>query len=255
MTNVRHLAQFYPPQPQHYRPDIDGLRAIAIISVVLFHTFPEYLPGGFVGVDVFFVISGYLISTIIFRALEKNSFSFFDFYARRIRRIFPALCFLLLGVTFLGALVLTPGEFKNLGIQAIFGSAFGENIFLIFNSDGYWDIATEMKPLMHLWTLAVEEQYYIIYPFLCWILWRLKKEVLPTLCILWFISFSFDIYQSQTSPIVAFFSLHTRFWELCSGCILATLLNPNIVSFPLKNKARQIKDQIIKLLPLFLNKI
>lgn len=102
-----------PIKPSHYRPDIDGLRAIAIVSVVIFHTFPTQLPGGFVGVDVFFVISGYLISTIIFRSLEKESFSFLDFYARRIRRIFPALAFLLLGVILLGSLFLTPEEFKN----------------------------------------------------------------------------------------------------------------------------------------------
>lgn len=216
------LSLILPPvKPQHYRPDIDGLRAIAIVSVVLFHTFPTMLPGGFVGVDVFFVISGYLISTIIFRAFDKGSFSFLDFYARRIRRIFPALSLLLFGVILLGAFALTPEEFKNLGKQVIYGSAFGENIFLIRHSGGYWDTATEMKPLMHLWTLAVEEQYYIFYPFLCWILWKLKRGVLPTLCLLWIVSFGFDIYQSQSSPIIAFFSLHTRFWELCTGCILA----------------------------------
>lgn len=213
-----------PVKPQHYRSDIDGLRAIAIVSVILFHTFPTMLPGGFVGVDVFFVISGYLISTIIFRAFDKGSFSFLDFYARRIRRIFPALSLLLFGVILLGAIALTPEEFKNLGKQVIYGSAFGENIFLIRHSGGYWDTATEMKPLMHLWTLAVEEQYYIFYPFLCWILWKLKRGVLPTLCLLWIVSFGFDIYQSQSSPIIAFFSLHTRFWELCTGCILAAFL-------------------------------
>lgn len=183
-----------PVKPEHYRPDIDGLRAVAIVSVVVFHTFPNLLPGGFVGVDIFFVISGYLISTIIFRALERGSFSFKDFYARRIRRIFPALTFLLVGVMLLGALMLTPEEFKNLGKQAIYGSAFGENIFLISHSGGYWDTATEMKPLMHLWTLAVEEQYYIFYPLLCWVLWRLKKGILAALCLLWLVSFGFDIY-------------------------------------------------------------
>ena len=164
-----------PVKPQHYRPDIDGLRAVAIVSVVLFHTFPNWLPGGFVGVDVFFVISGYLISTIIFRSFDKGTFSFSDFYARRIRRIFPALSFLLIGVMILGALTLTPEEFKDLGKQVIYGSAFGENIFLISHSGGYWDTATEMKPLMHLWTLAVEEQYYIFYPLICCVLWRWKK--------------------------------------------------------------------------------
>lgn len=217
-----------PVKPEHYRPDIDGLRAIAIISVVLFHTFPNWLPGGFLGVDVFFVISGYLISTIIFRAFDKGKFSFSDFYARRIRRIFPALSFLLIGVMVLGALMLTPEEFKDLGKQVIYGSAFGENIYLIRHSGGYWDTATEMKPLMHLWTLAVEEQYYIFYPLLCWLLWKLKKGILLALCLLWCVSFGLDIYQSLSSPILAFFSLHTRFWELCTGCILAALVSPSL---------------------------
>lgn len=217
-----------PVKPRHYRPDVDGLRAIAIVSVVLFHTFPNWLPGGFVGVDVFFVISGYLISTIIFRAFDEGTFSFSDFYARRIRRIFPALSFLLIGVMVAGALMLTPEEFKDLGKQVIYGSAFGENIYLIRHSGGYWDTATEMKPLMHLWTLAVEEQYYILYPLLCWVLWKLNKGVLPALCFLWCASFGLDIYQSFNSPILAFFSLHTRFWELCTGCILAALVAPSL---------------------------
>ena len=126
-----------PIKPKHYRPDIDGLRAIAIVSVVLFHTFPSSFPGGFIGVDVFFVISGYLISAIIFRVFEKGTFSFWDFYARRIRRIFPALSFLLIGVLLLGSFILTPQEYKDLGRQVLYGSAFGENLFLIKNSGGY----------------------------------------------------------------------------------------------------------------------
>ena len=137
-----------PIKPSHYRPDIDGLRAIAIVSVVIFSYFSDSTPWRICWCRCFFVISGYLISTIIFRSLEKESFSFLDFYARRIRRIFPALAFLLLGVILLGSLFLTPEEFKNLGKQTIYGSAFGENIFLIRHSGGYWDTATEMKPLI-----------------------------------------------------------------------------------------------------------
>lgn len=163
----------------------------------------------------------------------------------------------MLGVILLGSLFLTPEEFKNLGKQTIYGSAFGENIFLIRHSGGYWDTATEMKPLMHLWTLAVEEQYYIFYPLLCWILWKVKKRVLPVLCVLWLVSFGFDLYQSQTSSIVAFFSLHTRFWELCTGGILAALVNPSISSKGLvqpiasklrEERARELGGGKIKLL-------
>lgn len=234
-----------PVKPQHYRPDIDGLRAVAIVSVVLFHSFPNWLPGGFVGVDVFFVISGYLISTIIFRSFDKGTFSFSDFYARRVRRIFPALSFLLIGVMILGALTLTPEEFKDLGKQVIYGSAFGENIYLIRHSGGYWDTATEMMPLMHLWTLAVEEQYYIFYPLLCWALWKWKRMVLPALCFLWCLSFGLDIYQSQSSSVLAFFSLHTRFWELCTGCILAALIAPNLAyQKTIKNIGARLADML-----------
>ena len=148
------------------------------MTVVLFHTFPSFVPGGYIGVDIFFVISGYLISTIIFRSLDNRTFTFYDFYSRRIRRIFPALSFLLIGVSILGAFTLTPNEFKELGQEIIYGASFVENIYLFTHSGGYWDTATEMKPLMHLWTLAVEEQYYIFYPIICLLVWKFTKNFL-----------------------------------------------------------------------------
>jgi peptidoglycan/LPS O-acetylase OafA/YrhL len=212
----------HPNTPSNYRPDVDGLRAVAVLLVVFFHAFPEYLSGGYIGVDVFFVISGFLISGIIFRKLDAGCFSFFDFYARRVRRIFPALIFLFVLLLAAGALLLTASEYLELGREVIWGTFFAENIYLIKNTGGYWDLATEMMPLMHLWTLAVEEQYYIFYPILSLLIFRLwKKGRGAVLWALWLASFAFCLFQYTAHPIGTFFSLHTRFWELCSGCLLA----------------------------------
>ena len=217
---------FYsPPRINNYRPDIDGLRAIAILTVVFFHTFPEFCPGGFIGVDIIFVISGFLISGIIFKKLEKENFSFTDFYFRRIRRIFPALIFLLIGITIAGCILLAPPELRLLVRQICWGAFFGENIYLIKSTGGYWDQATEMMPLMHLWTLAVEEQFYIFYPLICVILFKIKKLV-SALVILTLLSF-FSVYFFKDNTILNFYSLHTRFWELACGGLLAFYINKN----------------------------
>jgi len=147
-----------------YRSYIDGLRAIAILPVVAFHAFPRYAPGGFIGVDIFFVISGYLISSIIFRSLLSNNFRFSEFYARRVRRIFPALIVVLATCYALGWFVLLPDEFKMLGKHIAAGAGFVKNI-IWQREAGYFDFASEMKPLLHLWSLAVEEQFYLVFPF------------------------------------------------------------------------------------------
>jgi peptidoglycan/LPS O-acetylase OafA/YrhL len=154
------------PDPT-YRPDIDGLRAIAVLSVVGFHAFPGWLKGGFIGVDVFFVISGYLISTIIFSSLRQSSFSFTEFYARRITRIFPALLVVLLASFILGWHVLLADEFKQLGKQIAGGAGFVSN-FILWRESGYFDNAAETKPLLHLWSLGIEEQFYFAWPLLLW---------------------------------------------------------------------------------------
>ncbi|HIE3585867.1 TPA: acyltransferase family protein, partial [Legionella anisa] len=163
----------HPPVYQHfkYRADIDGLRAIAVLSVVVFHVFPKWMKGGFVGVDIFFVISGFLISTIIFEGLEKNSFSFVDFYKKRIKRIFPALVFVLLFCLILGWFALFPQEYKQLGKHVMGGAGFISN-FMLWLETGYFDNAAETKPLLHLWSLGIEEQFYIIWPFLVWFVWK-----------------------------------------------------------------------------------
>ena len=141
-----------------YRPDIDGLRALAILPVVLFHAFPNLLPGGFIGVDIFFVISGYLITSILLKDIQAGSYSFKTFYARRVRRIFPALSVVLLFCLALGWVVLTAVEYRSLGKHAAGGAGFIAN-FMFWKEAGYFDAAGDTKPLLHLWSLGIEEQF------------------------------------------------------------------------------------------------
>lgn len=205
-----------------YRPDIDGLRGIAVLSVVLFHAFPAVLPGGFVGVDIFFVISGFLISTIIFSNLARGSFSFTEFYVRRIRRIFPALLVVLLAVAGFGWFTLLADEYKHLGKHLYGGAGFFAN-FLLQREAGYFDTSTESKPLLHLWSLSVEEQFYIAWPFLLWLAWRLRVRPLPFIVLLLGASFVLNVTSLAGNPVAAFYSPQTRFWELLVGALLAYL--------------------------------
>jgi len=146
-----------------YRGDIDGLRAVAVVLVVAFHAFPTVVSGGFVGVDVFFVISGYLITGIILSDLRSADFSFIGFYARRARRILPALWVVLAGVLAIGWSQLLPATYQSLGLHAFAGALFFPNL-LSWSEVGYFDAAAEVKPLLHLWSLGVEEQFYLVWP-------------------------------------------------------------------------------------------
>ena len=143
-----------------YRADIDGLRAFAVLSVVWFHAFPNYGRGGFVGVDVFFVISGFLISTIVFEGVLDGRFSYLDFYRRRVRRIFPALILILIACLVFASTVAFPKDARLIGMHVIGGVGFASN-FVLWSESGYFDWGAELKPLLHLWSLSVEEQYYI----------------------------------------------------------------------------------------------
>src|SRR3954453_7184492 len=144
-----------------YRPDIDGLRAAAVISVVVFHAFPHSLRGGFIGVDIFFVISGFLITSIIIADLANGSFRLRTFYARRVKRIFPALILVLVTALLLGCIFLYTDEYKELGKQVAASAGFAANL-LFWQEANYFDLAAETKPLLHLWSLGIEEQYYIL---------------------------------------------------------------------------------------------
>ena len=203
-----------------YRADIDGLRAIAVLSVVFFHGFPDFLPGGFIGVDIFFVISGYLITTIILENIRNNSFSFGNFYARRIRRIFPALIIVLIFCHIIGWFLLMPSEYQQLGKHIAGGSTFISNI-LLWRESGYFDSSAESKPLLHLWSLGIEEQFYFVWPAILVIAYKIKSNLLKLICIVLCSSFIANILLSNTASTAAFFLPLSRFWELLLGAIIA----------------------------------
>jgi peptidoglycan/LPS O-acetylase OafA/YrhL len=203
-----------------YRPDIDGLRAVAVLSVVGYHAFRSVVRGGFIGVDIFFVISGFLISSIIFDSLERGSFSFIEFYRRRIARIFPALLLLLFACYAFGWLTLLPLEFEELGKQIAGGAAYVSN-FILWNEQGYFDQAAETKPLLHLWSLGIEEQYYIFWPLLCYVAWKRRLNLLAITLAIGAASFALNVGQASANSVAAFYSPQTRFWELLVGSALA----------------------------------
>jgi peptidoglycan/LPS O-acetylase OafA/YrhL len=209
---------------EYYRRDIDGLRAFAVVAVVIFHAFPAFIPGGFVGVDVFFVISGFLISGIIFKALDEGRFSFSDFYGRRVKRIFPALILVLVASFGFAWFVLFRDELKQLGHHISRAAVFLSN-FALWRESGYFDNAAEAKPLLHLWSLGIEEQFYILWPVWVWAVWRSKRWRLHLMITVTLASFCWNIYQSQYDLIHDFYSPLTRFWELLCGALLAYVLN------------------------------
>jgi peptidoglycan/LPS O-acetylase OafA/YrhL len=218
-----HPAPDTPPLHPRYRPDIDGLRAIAILAVVVFHAFPQWLPGGFVGVDIFFVISGFLISSIIFGNLERGSFSYADFYARRVRRIFPALIVVLASCYAAGWFLLLPDEYKQLGKHIAGGTGFVSNLVL-WNEAGYFDRASEAKPLLHLWSLGIEEQFYIFWPLLLGAVWKYRLNFLATTLVIAAASFLLNVLNVVSHPVASFYSPLARFWELMVGGLAAYLL-------------------------------
>ncbi len=203
-----------------YRPDIDGLRAVAVLAVVVFHAFPAALPGGFVGVDIFFVISGYLISSIIFKALAGGEFSFVDFYARRIRRIFPPLLLVVFVSLVLGWVTLLPDEYAQLGKHAAAGLGFVANI-VFWGEAGYFDEAAGLKPMLHLWSLGAEEQFYIVWPLVAVLSWRLGRRFWLVLAGLMAASFVTNIVLTWQAPAAAYFLLPSRAWEMFAGAALA----------------------------------
>lgn len=211
-----------PHPPVHtYRPDIDGLRAVAVLSVLIHHAFPDLLPGGFVGVDIFFVISGYLITGLILDGLADNRFSFADFYARRIRRIFPALLLVLGCTAVIGWYRLTPDEYAALGRHMLAGAAFVSN-FVLWQEAGYFDAESAGKPLLHLWSLAIEEQFYLVWPLLLFMLFRWRHQaVLRVTALLLLASLALSLALVRDHPEAAFYNTAARLWELLIGALLA----------------------------------
>ena len=207
-----------------YRPDIDGLRAIAVMLVVIFHAFPETMPGGFIGVDIFFVISGFLITGIIVRELDQERFSLLAFYNRRIRRIFPALIVVLCVTLVLGWLWMLPAAYAQLSSDVFASAAFFANIALLLQS-GYFDIESARKPLLHLWSLGIEEQFYLFWPLMLMLVARLRLSMLAAVSIAGLASFVLNVALIGSNPVATFYLPFTRAWELLAGAALACSWN------------------------------
>lgn len=220
----------YPPLFRHslttanlspaYRADIDGLRAVAVLSVVGFHAFPDRMRGGFIGVDIFFVISGFLISTIIFGNLQNGCFTYREFYRRRARRIFPALVVVLsvcLGVGWFGLLA---SDYLQLAQHTLGGTGFVSN-FLLWRESGYFDTNADVKPMLHLWSLAIEEQFYILWPVLLVWVWKHGWNFFIVTSAIALTSFGINLLSFPGHVTAAFYSPLSRFWELMIGGLLA----------------------------------
>ena len=203
-----------------YRADIDGLRALAVLAVIAFHAFPAHLQGGFTGVDVFFVISGFLITGIILTALHKGTFTFRAFYERRIARIFPALIAVLAAVLVVGWAVMLSTEYWALGGHAAASAGFLANVAFWRDMD-YFDTAAELKPLLHLWSLGVEEQFYLLWPPLLWLAFRWRARAAAVIATLALVSFAVNVITTPTYPNAAFYLPFARLWELALGALLA----------------------------------
>jgi peptidoglycan/LPS O-acetylase OafA/YrhL len=210
-----------------YRAEIDGLRALAVVPVILFHAGSELFSGGFVGVDVFFVISGYLITTILIDDIEKKRFSIVNFYERRARRILPALFFVMLVCIPFAWMWMLPNQIKDFSQSLVAVSLFASNI-LFWQESGYFDAAAEEKPLLHTWSLAVEEQYYILFPIFLILAWRFGKDrVFWMIVIMAAISLMLSEWGWRNKATANFYLAPTRAWELFAGSIAAFIVLKN----------------------------
>ncbi len=218
-----------PPHPDaylRYRPDIDGLRAIAVVAVVLFHGGVPGIDGGFVGVDVFFVISGYLITSIILPDIEARTFSLARFYQRRVRRIFPALIMVVAASLLAGLVLLAPADYKTLGERVIAASLFVSNVFF-WKQVSYFAGPASENPLLHTWSLSIEEQFYLFYPLFLIIVSRFGRTIRATAMIAGLsLSLAACCVMIAYQPSATFFLGPTRAWELLTGGIIAAGIVP-----------------------------
>lgn len=222
-----------------YRPEIDGLRAIAVALVVIYHAFPSVLPGGFIGVDVFFVISGFLITSILKREVETGKYSIKEFYRRRIDRIFPALLVVMFSVYAFGWFTLFADEFMQLGKQIAGGAGFIANIVL-YSETGYFNATSITKPFLHLWSLGIEEQFYLLFPIILYVAYKKKWNFTLLISVLAIISFALNIYSIQTNVEKTFYLPQYRFWELLLGSLLAVISHGEKEKLPRKSVANVV---------------
>jgi peptidoglycan/LPS O-acetylase OafA/YrhL len=212
-----------------YRPEIDGLRAVAIVPVILFHAGIDFFEGGFVGVDVFFVISGYLITSIILAELKEKRFSFSKFYERRARRIFPALFFVMAISVPFAVFLFEPVELMGFWKSFVSATLFASNFFF-WTDTGYFGGVAELKPLLHTWSLAVEEQYYLLFPLFMVFAWHLRLQAIVVfLAVIFCISLAAAQWGAIYKPTAAFYLLPTRGWEILAGAFSAIWLSSHAI--------------------------
>ncbi len=210
----------------HYRADIDGLRSLAVVPILLFHAGFASFSGGFVGVDIFFVISGYLITSIIAQDLAAGRFSLALFYEKRVRRIFPALFAMLLVTTLAACILLFPMDLRAYGKSLMAATGFVANLWF-WSQSGYFDTESELKPLLHTWSLAVEEQFYVVFPLLLMLAYHLWRSGRAMVVVLFFGSLALSVFGVRVNPDATFYLIPTRAWELLTGSALALGLVPS----------------------------
>jgi len=239
---------------QQYRPDIDGLRALAVLLVVAYHAFPKWVRAGFIGVDIFFVISGFLITRILLTEMNVGNFTFSSFYARRIKRIFPALIVTLVATIVLCFIFLLPDDLRSLGSHVMAGSGFLSNFLLYFES-GYFEAEAETKPLLHLWSLAVEEQFYFVWPIFLLLIAKAKLKAAPFIVAILLASFVGNISLVGHNPSAAFYLPFSRFWELSIGALLAcSVVEKKYFPLRLSNAASLLGMALIAVAIVYLDK-
>ena len=212
-----------------YSPPLDGMRAIAVLAVLIFHMVPSALSGGFVGVDVFFVLSGYLITSNILKDSAKGEFSMREFYLRRIQRLLPNIFVTVTVVLLLWWILMPPGTARQTALQGLWAIFDGANFYIWLYLGGYWGSRAEASPLTHTWSLGVEEQFYLIFPALLVIVLKFQPRRLRVWVVSGLIiSFALNAYRVGAHPEGTFYLLPTRFWELLIGALLASILGPSI---------------------------
>ena len=237
-----------------YRPDIDGLRAIAVLAVIAFHAFPEWVSGGFIGVDVFFVISGFLITNLIQVRLREQNFSILAFYASRVRRLFPSLILVLLACQTFAWFALLSDEYKSLG-KHISATALLIPNWIFWSESGYFDYAANTKPLLHLWSLGIEEQFYLFWPLTLCLLFKYKLNAIRVTSLLLLGSFLLNLFLIEKNTSATFFLPFTRIWELLAGSLLAFCVQADFVkhsSLRAKLSSNTVVNQALSILGLLL---
>ena len=237
-----------------YRPDIDGLRAIAVLAVIAFHAFPEWVSGGFIGVDIFFVISGFLITNLIQGRLREQNFSILAFYASRVRRLFPSLILVLLACQTFAWFALLSDEYKSLG-KHISATALLIPNWIFWSESGYFDYAANTKPLLHLWSLGIEEQFYLFWPLTLCLLFKYKLNAIRVTSLLLLGSFLLNLFLIEKNTSATFFLPFTRIWELLAGSLLAFCVQAEFVkhsSLRAKLSSNTAVNQVLSILGLLL---